>query len=95
MRCRRGPRTGLAEAAAPLPELVIFSASLCYEVLYDGIGGHTGARRVTDPDAIGPALEALIGLYGRAEDLTGYHEREVAPLRPPVITDQMRAALPY
>ncbi|MEV0593195.1 DUF6879 family protein [Nonomuraea cavernae] len=66
------------ETTAPLPELVVFTTSLCYEVRYDGIGGHTGARRVTDPDAIGPALNALIGLYGRAEDLIAYHEREVS-----------------
>ncbi|GGL11134.1 hypothetical protein Sme01_15410 [Sphaerisporangium melleum] len=71
------------EAEAPLPELVIFSRSLCYEVLYDRTGLHTGARRVTDPEVIGPCLSALAGLYEQAEDVAGYHAREIAPLPPP------------
>ncbi|WP_248961113.1 DUF6879 family protein [Sphaerisporangium perillae] len=72
------------ERRAPLPELVIFSRSLCYEVLYDGIGLHTGARRVTGPDVVGPCLDALMGLYDQAEHLADYHKREVVPLAPPL-----------
>jgi hypothetical protein len=82
------------EQAAPLPELVIFSRSLCYEVLYDAVGGHTGARRLSDPQVIGPCLDTLAHLYDQAENLSDYHAREVAPLAPPAITDKMRAALP-
>ncbi|WP_405142432.1 hypothetical protein OG589_34480 [Sphaerisporangium sp. NBC_01403] len=82
------------EQAAPLPELVIFSRSFCYEVLYDEVGGHTGARRVTDPEVVGPCLDALVDLYDQAEELTGYHEREVVPLPPPAISAEMRAAYP-
>ncbi|GII60294.1 hypothetical protein Skr01_03790 [Sphaerisporangium krabiense] len=72
-----------AETTAPLPELVIFTRSLCYEVLYDAIGAHTGARRITDPAVVGPCLDALARLYAQGEELAGYHARAIAPLPPP------------
>ncbi|MEV7968367.1 DUF6879 family protein [Sphaerisporangium sp. NPDC088356] len=82
------------ERLSPLPELVIFSRTLCYEVLYDTVGAHTGARRVSDPQAIGPCLDMLIHLYDQAENLTDYHQREIAPLPPPKISPEARAAMP-
>ncbi|RCG32709.1 hypothetical protein DQ384_04310 [Sphaerisporangium album] len=71
------------EADGPLPELVIFSPTLCYEVLYDEIGAHTGARRLTDPETVGPCLDALARLYDQGEELMEYHTREILPLPPP------------
>ncbi|MEV7964788.1 DUF6879 family protein [Sphaerisporangium sp. NPDC088356] len=78
----------------PLPELLVLSDSLLYEVLYDNVGGHLGGRRVTDPAVVGPWLELVRGLYERGEELLTFHEREIAPLPPPRITDEMRDALP-
>ncbi|GGL03818.1 hypothetical protein Sme01_64940 [Sphaerisporangium melleum] len=78
----------------PLPELLILSESLMYEVLYDEIGGHAGGRRVTDPAVIGPWLALLRDLWDRGEELLAYHEREIAPLPPPRVTDEMRHAVP-
>ncbi|WP_424528337.1 DUF6879 family protein [Sphaerisporangium viridialbum] len=78
----------------PLPELLVLSDSLLYEVLYDDIGGHLGGRRVTDPAMVGPWLELVRGIYERGEELLAYYEREIAPLPPPRITDEMRALLP-
>ncbi|MEU9887651.1 DUF6879 family protein [Sphaerisporangium sp. NPDC051011] len=82
------------ERSSPLPELVIFSRSLCYEVLYNAAGAHTGARRVSDPQVIGPCLDALIRLYDQAEDLIAYHEREIMPLAPPAISEEKQPHCP-
>ncbi|WP_169951671.1 DUF6879 family protein [Microbispora sp. H11081] len=82
------------ERGAPLPEIVVLGPSLLYEVLYDEIGAHVGARRITDPGLVGPCLAAIRQLYGRGEDVRAYVEREVAPLPPPVISESARALLP-
>ncbi|WP_433431206.1 DUF6879 family protein [Nonomuraea sp. CA-141351] len=78
----------------PLPELVIFSPSLMYEVLYDRYGGGMGGRRITDPGVVGPCLGAVRELFAAGEDVLGFHEREIVPLPPPLVTDEMRAAVP-
>ncbi|HEX4811655.1 MAG TPA: hypothetical protein VFV66_02740 [Nonomuraea sp.] len=91
--CRVVPAERVA-ALDPLPELVIFSSSLMYEVLYDGHGGCLGGRRITDRDVVEPCLGAVRELFAGGEDVLSFHEREVAPLPPPVITDAMRAAVP-
>lgn len=71
------------EAERPLPELVILGALTMYEVLYDDSGTLSGARRIDDPDAIDACRRELSELYGEAEDLLAYFEREIAPLPPP------------
>ncbi|MGP3956414.1 DUF6879 family protein [Nonomuraea sp. 3N208] len=91
--CRVVPAERVA-ALDPLPELVIFSQSLMYEVLYDRYGGCRGGRRVTDPHVVAPCLRAVRALYTDGEDVLRFHEREIAPLPPPVVTDAMRAAVP-
>ncbi|MFG6191238.1 DUF6879 family protein [Nonomuraea sp. JJY05] len=78
----------------PMPELVIFSPSLMYEVLYDRYGGGMGGRRITDPAIVGPCLRTVQELFAEGENVLDFHEREIAPLPPPVVTDEMRAALP-
>lgn len=83
-----------AAAFEPMPELVIFSPSLMYEVLYDEYGGGMGGKRITDPEIVTPCLHTVQALFGRGEDVRDFHEREVVPLPPPVVTDEMRAALP-
>ncbi|WP_143591178.1 DUF6879 family protein [Thermoactinospora rubra] len=63
------------ELDGPVPELVLFSSTLQYEVLYDATGRHTGARRITDPWVIEPCVPALAGLFDRGEDLRAYWAR--------------------
>ena len=82
------------ERNGPLPEIVALGPSLLYEVLYDEIGGHVGARRITDSRLVGRCLAAIKELYGRAEDVRTYVEREVAPLPPPTISERTRELLP-
>ncbi|MCF6474508.1 hypothetical protein FAF44_39930 [Nonomuraea sp. MG754425] len=91
--CRVLPAARVA-CLDPLPELVVFSPSLMYEVLYDEYGGGSGGRRVTDPGVVGPCLRAVRALFDEGEDVRGFHEREIVPLPPPAVTDEMRAALP-
>ncbi|MEW9530275.1 DUF6879 family protein [Microbispora sp. NPDC049125] len=74
------------EDAAPLPELVVVGPDLMYEVLYDEIGAHTGARRITDSRLIEPCAQAIAAQYEEAEEMTGFYDREVAPLLPPTGT---------
>jgi hypothetical protein len=85
-RCRvlPGSAVGHLEQAAELPELVILTESLAYQVVYDELGACTGARRITDPAVIGPCADAIADLYDDAEDLPAFFEREVKPLPPPL-----------
>ncbi|SEG36209.1 hypothetical protein SAMN05444920_102714 [Nonomuraea solani] len=91
--CRVVPAARVADCE-PVPELVIFNPSLMYEVLYDRYGGGRGGRRITDPDVVAPCLRAVRELFAEGEDVLDFHRREIVPLPPPVITDEMRAALP-
>lgn len=72
------------ERHAPLPELVILNPTLMYEVLYDEIGAHVGARRITDGTLIDGCARVIAELYAGAEDMVAFHDREVAHLPPPV-----------
>ncbi|GAA4203915.1 DUF6879 family protein [Microbispora amethystogenes] len=78
------------ERTAPLPEIVVVGPSLLYEVLYDEIGEHVGARRITDPDLAGHCRTVIGTLYERAEDVRSYVEREVLPLPPPAVSSRSR-----
>ncbi|MEV0380937.1 DUF6879 family protein [Nonomuraea sp. NPDC050643] len=91
--CRVVPAAHVA-GCEPVPELVIFDPSLMYEVLYDRYGGGRGGRRITDPGVVGPCLGAVRELFAGGEDVLDFHRREIVPLPPPVVTDEMRAALP-
>ncbi|MBF8190490.1 hypothetical protein ITP53_33205 [Nonomuraea sp. K274] len=91
--CRVVPAARVA-AFDPVPELVIFSPSLMYEVLYDEVGGGRGGRRITEPEVVGPCLRVVEQLFAEGEDVLRFHEREIVPMPPPVVTDEMRAALP-
>lgn len=99
MRARAGSPCRVVPAARasafdPMPELVIFSPGLMYEVLYDEYGGGRGGRRITDPGVVGPCLRAVQELFAEGEDVHDFHRREIVPLPPPSITDEMRAAVP-
>ncbi|MFG1709912.1 DUF6879 family protein [Nonomuraea sp. M3C6] len=91
--CRVLPAARVADLD-PAPELVIFSPSLMYEVLYDRYGGGRGGRRISDPEVVSPCLRLVQELFAEGEDVLDFHEREILPLPPPVVTDEMRAALP-
>ncbi|WP_067183517.1 DUF6879 family protein [Microtetraspora niveoalba] len=91
MRARLGERgralaasdVAFLEPGRPLPELVVFRTDLMYQVLYDATGTCVGARRITDAAVIEPCVTQISTLYGGAEEMAGYVEREVAPLPPP------------
>ncbi|GII54515.1 hypothetical protein Pth03_29040 [Planotetraspora thailandica] len=74
------------ERTAPLPELVALHGGLMYEVLYDEAGAHVGGRRITDAHVVEACVRTMADLYGKAEDLLDYYEREVVPLPPPKIS---------
>ncbi|GAA3259746.1 DUF6879 family protein [Nonomuraea helvata] len=99
LRARAGSPCRVVRAARvadldPLPELVIFSPSLMYEVLYDRYGGGMGGRRITDRAVVEPCLRAVQELFDDGEHILDFHEREIVPLPPPLVTDEMRAAVP-
>lgn len=73
------------EQVRPLPEVVIFSESLAYQVRYDEIGAHLGGRRIEDREAIRHCLPVMRRLFEQGEEMRSYVEREVVPLPPPVI----------
>ncbi|GLX94370.1 DUF6879 family protein [Herbidospora sp. NBRC 101105] len=76
-RARAGERTRVLDAGAvrhleragPLPEILILSRDLMYEVRYDDIGAHVGGRRIVERDVIAACLAELETLYGQAGDL--------------------------
>ncbi|GAB3155806.1 DUF6879 family protein [Microbispora hainanensis] len=71
------------ETRAPLPELLILTRDLMYEILYDKIGAHVGGRRITDTRVVEGCARAVAELYADAEDMVAFHDREVARLPPP------------
>jgi hypothetical protein len=74
------------EAERPLPELLVLGTSTLYEVLYDETGNLSGARRMDEPAVITACRRELAELFGKAEDLLTYFQREIEPLPPPKIT---------
>ncbi|MFI7029084.1 DUF6879 family protein [Microbispora rosea] len=74
---------GHLESRAPLPELLILTRDLMYEILYDEIGAHVGGRRITDAPVVEGCARAVAELYAGAEDMVAFHDREVAQLPPP------------
>ncbi|WP_155334858.1 DUF6879 family protein [Acrocarpospora corrugata] len=67
------------ERDRPLPELLIPAGDLMYEILYDRGGSHVGGRRIHDRELIEPCLTLLTDLYGQAEELPAYLDREPLP----------------
>jgi hypothetical protein len=70
------------EARQPLPELLVVGSEALYEVIYDATRTLSGGRRIDDPDVITACRQELAELYDKAEDLTAYFDREIAPLLP-------------
>jgi hypothetical protein len=68
----------------PLPEVVILGTRVMYEVCYDDRWAARGARRIDDPAVINQAVAEIAELWHRAEPLSAYFKREIAPLPPPV-----------
>ncbi|MEO3891795.1 DUF6879 family protein [Nonomuraea sp. B5E05] len=66
-----------------LPELVVLGTSVMYEVTYDALGLHSGARRIDDQEVIAACRGDLDKLFAAGEDLEGYYEREILPLTAP------------
>ncbi|MGP3933578.1 DUF6879 family protein [Nonomuraea sp. KM88] len=66
-----------------LPELVVLGTSVMYEVTYDALGLHSGARRIDDQEVIAACRGDLDKLFAAGEDLDGYYEREILPLTAP------------
>lgn len=73
-----------AETGGILPELTIIGKDTLFRVVYTAEGAPDGAVRYTDPAVVGSWTAYLKDLYAAAEDLTGYFDRAVAPLPPPV-----------
>ncbi|TDD00639.1 hypothetical protein E1292_28270 [Nonomuraea deserti] len=69
-----------------LPELVVLGTSVMYEVTYDALGIHSGARRIDDQEVIAACRGELDKLFAAGEDLGGYYEREIVPLPAPQVT---------
>ncbi|MFF8957889.1 DUF6879 family protein [Streptomyces sp. NPDC014894] len=72
-----------AEAPGPLPEVVVLGGRTLYRVLYSASGATLGAIRYTEPELVGRWERAVAELYGSAEDMARYFDREVAHLPPP------------
>jgi hypothetical protein len=72
------------EHELPLPEIVILGTRVLYEVCYDDQWAARGARRIDDPGVISQSAVEIAELWQRAEPLSVYFEREIAPLPPSV-----------
>lgn len=73
-----------AEAAGPLPELVVLGGRTLYQVRYTGAGVPDGAIRYTEPRLVENWESYLKKLHGTGEDVRAYFTRRVAHLPPPV-----------
>lgn len=83
IRVMDATQTASAEAAGPLPEIVVLGGGVLFQVLYDDAGLCVGAIRHTDHGTVGNWEGYLEKLYAAGEDVTSYFTREVAPLPPP------------
>jgi len=72
------------ERSDPLPEIVILDSEVMYEVLYDDMGDHEGARKILDSAAIRIARQELDDLYAQAMRLESFLASDPASLPPTV-----------
>ncbi|MEO3790916.1 DUF6879 family protein [Nonomuraea sp. B10E15] len=73
------------EVGRRLPELVVLGTSVMYEVTYDALGTHSGARRIDDPEVIAACRGELDKLFAAGEDFRAFYEREIVPLPAPQV----------
>ena len=73
-------RLAQMEESGPLPEIVTLGGHTLYQVLYDDRGIADGAIRFTDSELIEHWERFIQDLYGEAEDMAPFFDREVAPL---------------
>lgn len=71
------------EAVGPLPEVLLLEHQALYEVQYDGRWAACGARRIDDRQVIEEAGRDMVALWDRAEPLSDYFARAIAPLASP------------
>lgn len=71
------------ERLTALPELVLIDETVAFEVLYDGAGVNSGARRVIDPEVVAAARREIMALYERGVPLADFYSSEVADLPAP------------
>ncbi|AIA06901.1 DUF6879 family protein [Streptomyces noursei] len=79
------------ESESLVPEVVILGDEVMYEVTYDDDGNAAGANRIADRAAIEDTSASFDVLYQRSEPYGEFFAREIAPLAPPVINDQVAA----
>ncbi|MEV8114725.1 DUF6879 family protein [Streptomyces xiamenensis] len=75
------------ESDAHLPELVVLGGERLYHVQYTDDGLLDGAIRFTDPALVRPWERFLRELFAHGQDMVAFHDREVAPLPPPTVTE--------
>lgn len=77
------------ETSAPVPELIFMGSLAMYEVLYDEAGVLAGARRFTDPELVAGCRAEVQALYDRGTDFEEFFDRNIAPMRPPVVEPEL------
>lgn len=72
-----------AAGLTALPELVVVDETAAFEVLYDAAGVHSGARLVTEREAVSAARREIVALFDRGVSLADFYASEVEGLPPP------------
>ncbi|MGH3832611.1 MAG: DUF6879 family protein [Pseudonocardiaceae bacterium] len=69
----------------PVPEMIILSAEVMYEIRYDQSSVLSGGRKIAETDIISGCRLEIDAIYQKGEDLLEFFEREVAPMPPPIV----------
>jgi hypothetical protein len=72
------------EDQGPLPDIYTIDMDVMYQAVYDEHGVLEYALRYTDPVLVSRCRDFIADLYAHGEPITGFFEREIAPLPPPV-----------
>lgn len=68
------------EEEAPLPEICTLDSDVMYEVVYASDGAADHAMRYTDMALVRRCRNLIVSLYERGEPISGFFQREIAPL---------------
>jgi len=74
------------EQDEPLPELLTVGPDTVYRLRYDENDLIKGATKFTDVDTTTRCVKFLEQLYAVGEELSDFFQRQVAALKPPIIT---------
>lgn len=77
------------EDLGPLPDIYTMDRHVMYQAVYDELGVLAYALRYTDKPLVSRCRDFIAELYRRGEPIGSFFAREIAPLPPPRLAEQL------